>query len=377
MMQTPPFPKPNRVFPALDGLRGVAAVFVAMRHTFFFHNLGVHGGYMAVDLFFALSGFVIAHAYEARFEAGLTARRFLILRYLRLWPVYVLGAILGLVAGLVHALSPRDALTAAQVAQTTPFALAMLPGPPIKPMLYPVDAVAWSLALELIANLAFALAWRPLRRPAVLAATLAGSGLALIATVLAFGTLDIGFEWRNAIGGLPRVVFAFTAGLAAYRLYQRGCGLRAAPAWAWVAILPALFLIELDQVVWPLACALVFFPAIVFCAAIGPQPGPRSSRLFLALGALSYPLYAIHKPLGSIMVLAVHDFAPHLLTNWPAQTGVAYMLALAGGCLLLERYYDRPVRGWLSGLTRGGRIKPFPLDGGRVGMGAFPPAGEG
>ena len=82
----------KRFFSGLDGLRGMAALFVAMRHISFFHNLGVHGGYLAVDLFFVLSGFVIANAYEARLASGLSAKRFLALRYVRLWPVYAAGA---------------------------------------------------------------------------------------------------------------------------------------------------------------------------------------------------------------------------------------------------------------------------------------------
>src|ERR1700722_12878203 len=105
----------KRFFSGLDGLRGVAALFVAMRHISFFHNLGVHGGYLAVDLFFVLSGFVIANAYEARLAGGPSAPRFLVLRYVRLWPVYALGAGLGLIAAALQGLPSRDNLTLDQV----------------------------------------------------------------------------------------------------------------------------------------------------------------------------------------------------------------------------------------------------------------------
>ena len=118
----------KRVFHTLDGLRGVAALFVAMRHTNLFHRAGIHGGYLAVDLFFVLSGFVIAHAYERRLASGLSVGRFMAARYLRLWPVYVLGAALGLIAALMHALPGKDNLTPLQVAQTAPFAPARTSG---------------------------------------------------------------------------------------------------------------------------------------------------------------------------------------------------------------------------------------------------------
>ena len=325
-------------------MRGVAALFIAMRHTFFFHRLGIVGGYMAVDLFFVLSGFVIAHAYERRLEMGLSAGRFLVMRYLRLWPVYVLGAILGLVAGLMHALPPSDALSAREVARTAPFALAMLPGPHIRPMLYPVNTVAWSLALELLVNAAYAFLWRPMRRPVVLVATLAVSAAALVGAVLWFGKLDIGFQWRDAVGGLPRVVFSFTAGLAAYRLYRVTSWRPWPPAWLWVAALPPLFCLSLGAVIYPLTCVFVGFPVLVFMAASARPPGLWLTRVFAALGAASYPLYALHKPLSEILVLTVRHDAPWVLSHWPVQAGVLYLTLLTGACMLIERYFDRPVR---------------------------------
>ncbi len=338
----------GRVFHALDGMRGVAALFVAMRHTFFFHRLGIPGGYMAVDLFFVLSGFVIAHAYDRRLETGLSPARFVVLRYLRLWPVYALGAVLGLIAAAMHALPPHDDLTAAQVARTAPFALAMLPGPHIRPMLYPVNSVAWSLALELIVNLAYAVLWRPLRQPWVLAATMAASAIGLVAAVLAFGKLDIGFQWVDAVGGLPRVVFSFTAGLALYRLYLSGRWRLKAPAWLWVLLLAPLFCVSLGAVVYPLACAFVLFPALVFLAATAPDPGPWLTRLFAVAGAASYPLYALHKPLGEIVVLLTHRVAPWVFRSWPVEAGFVYLAPLLALCLLVERHFDRPVRRVLS-----------------------------
>jgi peptidoglycan/LPS O-acetylase OafA/YrhL len=295
-------------------------------------------------LFFVLSGFVIAHAYERRLEQGLSAGRFMALRYIRLWPVYALGAALGLIAALVHALPGRDGLTASQVAHTAPWALAMLPGPHVRPMLYPVNSVAWSLALELIINGVYALAWRPLRQPLVLLLTLAASAAALVGAVVWFGKLDIGFLWRDALGGVPRVIFSFTAGLAVYRLYRRLAWRPKVPAWALISALPVLFSVNLGQVVYPLVCVLVIFPAMVLAAACAQPTGPRLTRLFETLGAASYPLYALHKPLGEIVALALHQQAPQVMQRWAVLTGAAYLLAVLGVCILIERYYDRPAR---------------------------------
>jgi peptidoglycan/LPS O-acetylase OafA/YrhL len=332
----------RRVFLTLDGLRGVAAAFVAMRHTAFFHNLGIHGGYMAVDLFFVLSGFVIAHAYERRLAAGLGAGRFLVLRYLRLWPVYLIGAGLGLAAALCHALPGRENLSPAEVARVAPFALAMLPGPHIRQMLYPVDSVAWSLALELIINLAYALTWRWLRDIRVLGGlTLVFAG-ALIATVVWFGKLDVGFTWANAWGGLGRVAFSFSAGLLVYRAWRRWPLSLGLTAWAPLALLPALFWPLVDTVVYPLVCVIAVFPPLVALSA-WTEPGRRSRRLFAWLGAASYPLYALHRPAGELVVRGLALFQPGVL-RWGAWIGAPYLLAALTACVLIERYYDRPVR---------------------------------
>ena len=337
----------RRLFLALDGLRGVAAVFVAMRHTAFFHSLGIHGGFMAVDLFFVLSGFVIAHAYEQRLAAGLSPARFMMMRYLRLWPVYALGAAIGLLAATLHALPGRDNLTQAQVWQTAPYALAMLPGPHIKSMLYPVNSVAWSLALELLINGVYAFAWKPLRDAKVLACVLTASFAALIGAVCWFGKLDIGFTWNDAWGGLPRVAFSFAAGLAVYRLFRMSSWRAARLGLAPLAVLPLMLWVRLDEVVYPLACVGLVFPAFVFAAA-GAQPGARLGRAFVWLGAASYPLYALHKPLGEIFGLGVRLMAPRLVQS--PLVGAPFMIALIVAAFVIERTYDRSAR---KALTRG------------------------
>ena len=336
----------QRVYHALDGLRGVAALFVAMRHTSFFHRAGIHGGYLAVDLFFVLSGFVIAHAYEKRLASGLPVGRFLVARYLRLWPVYALGALVGLAAAAMQALPGRDNLSLGQVAATAPFALAMLPGPPFKASIYPVNSVAWSLALELLVNAAYALAWRPLRRPVVLAGALALFAAWLAVAAVAYGKLDVGFAWTNAAGGAPRVLFSFTAGLAVYRLHKSGLFRLRLPAWLPLAALPVLLWVQVDPVVYPLVCVLAIFPAIVFAAAAAPT-GPWLVATFRPLGLVSYPLYALHKPVGEILAWLLHHQAPWILA-WGPWIGVPYIAVLAGVCLLVERFYDRPVRRTLT-----------------------------
>lgn len=336
----------SRVFHTLDGLRGVAAVVVAMRHTSFFHDLNAFGGYMAVDLFFVLSGFVIAHAYQGRLAEGLSAGRFLALRYLRLWPVYVVGTAFGLIAAGFQALPDHYNLTPRDMLHVAPMAIAMLPGPIVTLAIYPVNSVAWSLALELIANFVYGLCWRQLRRPVVLVTVLGAAAIALIASTLWYGRLDVGSTWLNAPGGLPRVAFSFTAGVALYRLFEaKAWRLRVWP-WAPLLILPPLFWTRLDLIVWPLTCVLVVFPVLIFAGA-SSDPGPRSARIFAWLGLVSYPLYALHEPIGELVTYGLRTAAP-VLAGQGVIVGVPCMLALLVVCGLVERYYDQPVRGALT-----------------------------
>ena len=359
----------RRIFLTLDGLRGVAAVFVAMRHTSFFHGLGIHGGYLAVDLFFVLSGFVIAHAYEQRLAQGLSAGRFVAMRYLRLWPVYGLGAVLGLIAAVTHTLPGRDNMPLDDVARTAPFALAMLPGPHIKPMLYPVNSVAWSLALEIMINAIYAFAWRPLRDPRVLSGVLAVSAATLAAACWYYGKLDVGFMWTDVWGGLPRVVFSFTAGLAVYRLYRAATWRLKIPAWTTLAVLAPLLWIKVDEIVYPLICVVAIFPALVYAAATS-RPSPRTAPLYAWLGAVSFPLYALHKPAGEMTTYAVRHLWPQAAHLGP-WIGVPYLLALLGACALVERAYDRPVRRMLTGgLNHLAAITKMGRGAGETGMNA-------
>ena len=72
---------------SLDGLRGVAALAVAAKHFQNFSRINLHAqqASVAVDLFFVLSGYVIARAYEARLAEGLSWRSYMCLRLARLY----------------------------------------------------------------------------------------------------------------------------------------------------------------------------------------------------------------------------------------------------------------------------------------------------
>ena len=85
-------------FYTLDGIRGIAAILVMMRHTIPFFGVDFVESYLAVDIFFLLSGVVITNAYERRLQSGLSVLRFIWIRVVRMYPLYMLGSLISIVA---------------------------------------------------------------------------------------------------------------------------------------------------------------------------------------------------------------------------------------------------------------------------------------
>lgn len=313
----------------LDGLRGVAAVMVMVYHAGPASPLAAPAGYLAVDMFFALSGLVIAQAYEGRLRGGLTPREFAWLRLARIYPMYLAGAVLGAV-----------------LVGFRPASLLMIPDFSGH-WLYPSNTPMWSLLFELIVNIGFGLValkvgWRGI------AAILALSGGWLIWSALGPCGSLASCGMRDWIWlGLPRTVFSFTLGVAMFRLIGRLAAVRTTTWRGWL-LLPALagtmMILPGDAVWWELACVFVIFPALLWLGARWELPRPAPA---LALGNLSYPLYCIHAPLIWAAGVAGLAMAP-------------VCAALVAVAWALDRWVDRPARQALTGLVKRGFAPPRP-----------------
>lgn len=312
----------------LDGLRGVAALLVMLFHARDAAPIMVTRGYLAVDLFFVLSGFVLARAYDARFKTGLGWRAFAVQRLIRVYPMYACGILIGLL-----------------LAGGSPSALLMLPDLGGGDALYPMNIAMWSLAFELVVNLAYAalatrIGWLGL------GLILAASGSTVLAGGLTLGHLDIGGFWSNAALGLVRTVFGFTLGVGLFRLRLGTGTVRRQTPLAWL-LFPLLFLLLAAQPVlgglWDSACALILLPAIVWLGSIWELP---QRRLLGALGDMSYPLYCIHMPL--------------LWAFGSGSPAITALLCVLLPCIawLLDRTCDQPLRTCLTALTRRPAIRP-------------------
>ena len=333
-------------FHGLNGLRGVAAVAVVNTHLqaycsdYFSHNVG-----LVVDFFFVLSGFVLAHAYGDRLRTGFGVRKFMLARFVRLYPLYLVGLLLGATVLWFNW------LWAGKTAFFVSLSSGLLMLPPLPSLssnsynLFPFDFPAWSLFYELIANFLFALlATRLSNRVLGFVIALAFVGLLLVGWNV--GTLDQGVRPFQYPGGLARVIFSFFVGLALYRMWRAKPVRFSVPPIVLFGflILPLLFKPE-GQLEWiyDLAVIAFYFPALVFVGAQS-QTGPVWTRICATLGALSYPLYVLHAPMWDVLK-ASYDDSLKAMAPW---SGLSMIVGFAAIAWFMDAYFDYPLRRRLS-----------------------------
>jgi peptidoglycan/LPS O-acetylase OafA/YrhL len=287
-------------FLVADGLRGIAALLVLFYHLEQSrHTPGPFArGYLAVDFFFMLSGFVMAHTYDPRWSSSYGTRRFLRARISRLWPTMALGIIAGtLVAIAAGAHLDRTLALAALALMFVPLAGA-------RDGVFPLNGVQWSLFFELAANLAHAAILHRLSdRRLALITGLCGASLFVIAH--AVGNLSVGDAGAPWLGGFFRVGFAYPAGILLHRLWRR----RVLPQETSVALalmaLPIVLTCCAASHWWaadPLIVVVVV-PMVIWSAVSARLPTQFAPIASMA-GHLSYPLYALHRPLmGAAMII--------------------------------------------------------------------------
>ncbi|MBL8558670.1 MAG: acyltransferase [Hyphomonadaceae bacterium] len=337
-------------FALLDGMRGLAALAVITDHvpSTLFTTL-LPGRYLAVDFFFVLSGFVLAHVYSRRLTAGLSLLAFMRVRVVRLYPLYLLGAATGAVLMALHIVRGWNDASLAQLATSTLFALFMLPCPPPASLWenapYPLNGPSWSLFFELFINLIFALV-APRLTPR-LCLMIAGIGaILLVPTAFGFGQLDGGFAWSNFVAGFPRVTFSFFAGVFLYQTRSHW-RLPALPAWAGYLALAAVFMVPATGVwrsLYDLVAVLILFPALVALCS-GSDVRGAVAKVSSVAGTLSYGVYILHVPLWGWLQLVLGRLHLDLPGGLDVVLTAGAALAIAA---VLHKIYDTPVRRWLS-----------------------------
>lgn len=342
----------RRTFSTLDALRGVAAIaVVAFHYPELLAPIGFGDAYLAVDLFFLMSGVVIAHAYRARFDAGLRPAAFLLARVVRLYPLFAIGVLLSIgtvAAGLMAGLPSRWTWTGLATALPNLF---FLPAPPIagrSPELYPLNFPAWSLLYELLVNFALALGWRWLRGGR-LALILAIAAVSVVVVAIAAGQLDGGLYYGDVATGVARVTFSFFLGVAMVRMTGSAAVGRLpavrVPVPVILAVATVLLLLPVPsawRAGYDVLCVILLFPLLVW-AAIHSEP-QRGVALCALLGLISYPLYTLHIPSKLLVIGAARTLSggdPSLLAPG---IGLAAIAGLIAASWITARYLDPPLR---------------------------------
>ncbi len=359
-------------FEVLDGLRGTAAMLVVLFHiqgiTVFWDGAKVilHHAPLAVDFFFALSGFVIGYAYDDRWADGdrrgrMTIREFLTLRLIRLHPLVILGVLLGFASYLFDPLagSAQD-LPLRNVLLALVLGLLLLPAPAMPNRwtdTHPLNGPCWSLLQEYIGNLAYAFVLRHLSTRA-LAIVAVVSGAVLVGTVTHLGSIDQGSAWDSFWMAPVRLCFPFVTGLWLYRVCDRLPAIRL----GWLPLtaimvaamtfptLPELGGIKLNGL-YEAACIVLLFPFIIVAGSHSEARGGVLGRgmmgrgmmaLCKASGRISYPIYITHFPFLYIWMNYVANGNPS--AGQRLGVGLALIPLLLGVAWAAYTFWDEPIR---------------------------------
>lgn len=377
-------PKPR--YEILDGLRGVAALMVVAFHLLETYSKGpseqiINHGYLAVDFFFVLSGFVIGYAYDDRW-GKMSIGTFFKRRLVRLHPMVVAGTLIG--AALFF--FAGTAFPKTMEVEGWKFALCLVMGLLMIPCGMGLDIRGWgetnsfngpnwSLTYEYIANVLYAFIFRYLPKVA----------LAVLCAVCAVFTLDLTLGWDifglfpngpqyNVIGGwsltaqqiyvgFARLLYPFLCGLLISRILPlrrsesnpSGSPIRLKGGFWWCALaIVVIFSVPciggrqcLWDVLYQAVCILIVFPLLVLAGAGSVTTDAKSTAVCKWMGEISYPLYITHFPLMYIQMnwVAEHADAP-LWQHIAVSTGVFFVAVILAWGLL--KIYDTPVREWLK-----------------------------
>lgn len=338
-------------FGGLDGLRGVCALTVVLLHASGLFREGpiFQHGYLAVDMFFLLSGFVIAFAHEGRLRTGMGLARFAKVRARRLLPVFWIGAVFNIAIFIAMASAGYyPGYDTAMVWLIVPLStLLLLPafGTPGNSFAPAMMSVSWSLAVEWLVNIAYAaFGFRLRTRTLAIFAVAVWAAMAILGYATGAGWC-VGITRDDFLSyGMMRGAPAFAAGVVLYRLHARGWFTRLpviAPQllltfWLCIAAIPTVAATPTFD--W--IAVTLFCPLLIVLLVRANDIAPPFCKI---LGAISYPLYVIHPGI----ILLAQETSLFGLDHRPDPLRAFLVVGLCVGAA------------WM--VSRLGRLRPHPL----------------
>ena len=345
----------------LDLMRGLAALAVLVFHMNYMLGTETHviaKGYLAVDFFFILSGFVIAANYHVSVRSRLAWRDFVSARIARLWPLFILSTLIGFVAVMMKATRDFGYFDTANAMTSLALNALILPSflqnYGIDRLFY-FNGASWSIFFEFAVNLVFLVGLRHLSlRPLLLLSAL--FAVLLAAAGYAHGNLDGGLTAETFHMGGLRVLFGFTTGMALFLTHRRLALRTGAPLAAMaVAALCASFMVQGG---WWIDCLLVIgtYPPLILLAA-GGRLGGRIERVGSWLGDISYSVYLLQTPAMLFASWACKMLIGRKIAEFAPWSGIAFVFALLGVSYVCWRYFELPARDrmrrWLGSSRKG------------------------
>ncbi|TRW26478.1 acyltransferase [Flavobacterium zepuense] len=350
----------------LDGLRGVAALMVVIFHIFEAHSTShldivVNHGYLTVDFFFMLSGFVIGYAYDDRWGT-ITTGNFFKRRLVRLQPMVIMGMIIGAICyyyGESKLFPMIGTMPVWQLLLIMVIGFTLIPVPPSMDIrgwqeMHPLNGPGWSLFFEYIANILYALFIRKFSKTAL--AILVGiSGAALLHLAVTSPTGDVVGGWsitpEQLYIGFTRLMFPFFAGLLLCRVVKIS-HIKNAFLWSGLLLVAILTMPRIGGAdhlwingLYDSLSIILIFPIIIYVGAAGAVYNKTSLKICKFFGDISYPIYITHYPLI------------YVYTAWVIDNKLSFSQALPQALLLFVgaiviayaslKLYDEPVRKWL------------------------------
>lgn len=366
----------------LDGLRGVAAVLVVCFHFFetYFSmapNQPINHGYLAVDFFFALSGFVIGYAYDDRWDK-MSTWSFFKRRLIRLHPMVIFGTFFGAVMfyfGSCSTFTLIDKTPWYVVLGVMLWCFTLIPLPNSMDIrgwgeTNPLNGPAWTLQWEYIANILYALVIRRFSKLVlgICVALFAMLTLILCLNIDIFGVLAAR-SWASytVIGGwsttpdqlqvgATRLLYPFFSGLFLSRM---NWVIKVRGGFWWCSLLIVILLCmpwmgigtegdsRWTNGLYEAFVILICFPLIVSIGAGSSVKGGKSQAINKFLGDISFPLYITHYPLIYMQMSWVDKHRDAPLSQHIFVAACILLLAI-GFAYAAFRLYDMPVREWLK-----------------------------
>lgn len=338
--------KHNR-YSFLDGIRGLAALFVVVRHTSYMWDFRPFRSYLAVDIFFILSGFVIAYAYDEKLKNKIISfPKFVAIRLIRLYPVFLLSVLISGLFFIYQSTYLHQSTDLLKVLSVIGMTLLFLPSHMTGvASLFPINGPYWSLFFELISNFIYA-ALRPFLNNVNLFLIVAISGTVLISMAFKFHHLDIGFNWSfdSIAAGFTRSVFGIFLGLLIQRNYKVLLPilekLKLSPWLSFIVVAITLASPDMGRfnAILDILSVIIIFPVCIIIASQATMT--RFEGLLLKLGAASYPIYLIHVPLSKFLSY----ISKRYLENYAPLTGLIFVTVLVFLSVAIEKLYDIPLR---------------------------------